>query len=101
MTSIYLIEDEWATELANRTAHSGIHIGWVPDRTGGYRGQMAGVVKPNGFSEAPIWPRSGRSTPDRGSGHDSNDRTGLASAGTDRRRREADRDQGSNVIVSG
>ena len=30
MTSIYLTEDEWATELANRTVHSGIHIGWGP-----------------------------------------------------------------------
>ena len=25
-----------------------MHIGWVPDGTGGYRGQMAVLVKPNG-----------------------------------------------------
>lgn len=25
-----------------------MHIGWVPDRSGGYRGQMAVLVKPNG-----------------------------------------------------
>ena len=48
MTSLYLTEHEWATELANRTVHSVMHIGWVPDGTGGYRGQMAVLVKPNG-----------------------------------------------------
>jgi Protein of unknown function (DUF2867) len=25
-----------------------MHIGWVPDESGGYRGQMAVYVKPNG-----------------------------------------------------
>jgi hypothetical protein len=25
-----------------------MHVGWVPDGTGGYRGQMAVLVKPNG-----------------------------------------------------
>jgi hypothetical protein len=49
MTSLYLTEDEWASELANRTVHSVMHIGWVPDGTGGYRGQMAVLVKPNGW----------------------------------------------------
>jgi Protein of unknown function (DUF2867) len=49
MTSLYLTEDEWASELANRTVHSVMHIGWVPDGTGGYRGQMAVLVKPNGL----------------------------------------------------
>jgi hypothetical protein len=49
MTSLYLTEDEWASELANRTVHSIMHIGWVPDDTGGYRGQMAVLVKPNGL----------------------------------------------------
>jgi Protein of unknown function (DUF2867) len=48
MTSLYLTEDEWATEMANRTVHSVMHIGWVPDGAGGYRGQMAVLVKPNG-----------------------------------------------------
>jgi Protein of unknown function (DUF2867) len=24
-----------------------MHVGWVPDGTGGYRGQMAVLVKPN------------------------------------------------------
>jgi hypothetical protein len=49
MTSLYLTEDEWAAEMANRTVHSVMHIGWVPDGTGGFRGQMAVLVKPNGL----------------------------------------------------
>jgi hypothetical protein len=48
-TSLYLIEDEWAGEIANRTMHGVMHIGWVPDGSGGYRGQMAVLVKPNGW----------------------------------------------------
>jgi hypothetical protein len=48
-TSLYLLEDEWAAEAANRTMHGVIHIGWVPDGNGGYRGQMAILVKPNGL----------------------------------------------------
>jgi Protein of unknown function (DUF2867) len=48
MNSVYLLDDEWAAEIANRTVHSIMHIGWVPDGTGGYRGQMAVLVKPNG-----------------------------------------------------
>ncbi len=47
-TSLYLLEDEWAAEIANRTMHGVMHIGWVPDGAGGYRGQMAVLVKPNG-----------------------------------------------------
>jgi uncharacterized protein DUF2867 len=48
-TSLYLLDDEWAAEIANRTMHGVMHIGWVPDQTGGYRGQMAVYVKPNGL----------------------------------------------------
>jgi hypothetical protein len=47
--SLYLLDDEWAAEIANRTMHGVMHIGWVPDQTGGYRGQMAVLVKPNGL----------------------------------------------------
>ena len=46
---LYLLHDEWAAEIANRTMHGVMHIGWVPDRAGGYRGQMAVLVKPNGL----------------------------------------------------
>ncbi len=48
-TSLYLLEDEWAAEIANRTMHGVMHLGWVPDGAGGYRGQMAVLVKPNGL----------------------------------------------------
>jgi hypothetical protein len=48
-TSVYQLEDEWAAEMANRTVHAVMHIGWVPDESGGYRGQMAVLVKPNGL----------------------------------------------------
>ena len=47
-TSLYLLDDEWAAEIANRTVHGVMHVGWVPDQMGGYRGQMAVYVKPNG-----------------------------------------------------
>jgi len=47
--SLYLLEDEWATEVANRTVHGVMHIGWIADGSGGYRGQMAVLVKPNGL----------------------------------------------------
>jgi Protein of unknown function (DUF2867) len=45
---LYLLENEFAAEVANQTMHGLIHLGWVPDGTGGYRGQMAVLVKPNG-----------------------------------------------------
>lgn len=48
-TSLYLLDDEWAAEIANRTMHGVMHIGWVQDQSGGYRGQMAVLVKPNGL----------------------------------------------------
>jgi hypothetical protein len=47
--SVYLTHDEWASELANRTVHAVMHLGWVPDDAGGYSGQMAVLVKPNGL----------------------------------------------------
>jgi hypothetical protein len=48
-SSLYLLDDEFAAEIANRTVHGVMHLGWVPDGTGSYRGQMAVLVKPNGF----------------------------------------------------
>ncbi len=47
-TSLYRLEDEWAAEMANGTVHGVMHIGWVAEETGGYHGQMAVYVKPNG-----------------------------------------------------
>ncbi len=46
--SVYLTHDEWVAETANRTVHALMHIGWVADGAGAYRGQMAVLVKPNG-----------------------------------------------------
>lgn len=48
-SSLYLTEDEWAAEIANRTVHGIIHIGRVANETGGSRAQMAVYVKPNGI----------------------------------------------------
>jgi hypothetical protein len=48
-TSLYQRDDEWAAEMGNKTVHGVMHIGWVPDGVGGYRGQMAILVKPNGL----------------------------------------------------
>jgi Protein of unknown function (DUF2867) len=47
-TPLYLLDDEWAAEVANETVHGVIHLGWVPDGAGGFRGQLAILVKPNG-----------------------------------------------------
>ena len=47
-TPLYQLDDEWAAELINRTVHGVIHLSWVPSENGGYRGQMAILVKPNG-----------------------------------------------------
>jgi hypothetical protein len=46
---LYRTENEWAVEIANKTVHGVLHLGWVPDGAGGYRGQMAILVKPNGL----------------------------------------------------
>ncbi|MCU1449724.1 MAG: hypothetical protein JWP02_1894, partial [Acidimicrobiales bacterium] len=49
-TPLYLLDDEFAAEIANRTMHGVMHLGWVPDETGGsYHAQMAVLVKPNGL----------------------------------------------------
>jgi uncharacterized protein DUF2867 len=47
-TSLYLLDNEFAAEMANATVHGVMHLGWVAAQDGGYRGQMAVLVKPNG-----------------------------------------------------
>ncbi|MEU2066930.1 DUF2867 domain-containing protein [Streptomyces anulatus] len=47
-TSVFQTHDEWAAECANKTMHGVLHIGWVPDGNGGFHGQLAVLVKPNG-----------------------------------------------------
>jgi hypothetical protein len=48
-TALYETDGEWAAEAANQTMHGVLHLAWVPDGAGGYRGQMAVLVKPNGL----------------------------------------------------
>ncbi|HEX4116770.1 MAG TPA: DUF2867 domain-containing protein [Solirubrobacteraceae bacterium] len=48
-TSLYLTDDEFAAEIANQTMHGVLHLGWVADGNGAYRGQMAVYVRPNGL----------------------------------------------------
>ncbi len=48
-TPLYLLEDEFAAEIANRTVHGVLHLGRVPDGAGGFQVQMAVLVKPNGL----------------------------------------------------
>jgi hypothetical protein len=48
-SSLYLTNDEFAAEIANRTMHGVMHIGRIPDQAGGYRAQMAVLVRPNGL----------------------------------------------------
>jgi hypothetical protein len=73
-TSLYLTDNEFAAEIANQTVHGVLHLGWVPEPSategsgaersnaeeddteesgargsGGYRGQMAVYVRPNGL----------------------------------------------------
>ena len=45
---LYLTDDEFAMEIANQTVHGVMHVGWVPDGAGAFRGQMAVLVRPNG-----------------------------------------------------
>jgi len=48
-SSVYQTYDEWVAEISNKTVHAVLHIGWVPDDSGGgYHAQMAVMVKPNG-----------------------------------------------------
>jgi len=51
-TPLYLTDDEWAAEIANGTMHGVMHLGWVADGAGGHCGQMAVLVKPNGWRGA-------------------------------------------------
>jgi Protein of unknown function (DUF2867) len=45
---IYKTEDEWAAEISNSTVHAVMHLAWVEQGEGIYRGQMGVYVKPRG-----------------------------------------------------
>jgi Protein of unknown function (DUF2867). len=47
-TSLYLLSDEFAAELANSTCHGVLHMGWVQTEPGCYTAQLAILSKPNG-----------------------------------------------------
>jgi hypothetical protein len=47
-TPLYRTDVEWAAELSNRTVHAVMHIAWVEQDEGHYRGQMGVYVKPRG-----------------------------------------------------
>jgi len=47
-SSLYLTDDEWALELANKTVHGVLHVAWVRDGHI-YRGRLTVLVKPNGL----------------------------------------------------
>ncbi|WP_373430192.1 DUF2867 domain-containing protein [Streptomyces sp. V1I1] len=48
-TSVYELGNECARELANKTVHAVMHLGWAPAATGGHELRMAVLVKPNGL----------------------------------------------------
>jgi len=50
---LYRTDAEFAAELSNQTVHAVMHLGWVEQSDGRYRGEMAVYVKPRGrFGEA-------------------------------------------------
>ena len=49
LTPLYLVEDEWAAETANRTMHGVLHVSRTLGRCGNDHCHMAVYVKPNGW----------------------------------------------------
>lgn len=47
-SGVYQLDREAAYELANRTVHDIMHLGWVATDDGGYELRLAGLVKPAG-----------------------------------------------------
>jgi Protein of unknown function (DUF2867) len=47
-TPLYRTDDEWAAELSNDTVHAVMHLAWIDQGDGLYRGQMGIYVKPRG-----------------------------------------------------
>jgi Protein of unknown function (DUF2867) len=48
-TPLYATSREAALQIVNRTVHGIVHLGWVPDGDGAFRGEMTVLVKPNGM----------------------------------------------------
>ncbi|MFF8846297.1 DUF2867 domain-containing protein [Streptomyces sp. NPDC015127] len=48
LTAVYELDRESARELANKTVHTVMHLGWVQGTDGDHELRMAVLVKPNG-----------------------------------------------------
>jgi hypothetical protein len=49
LKAVYELETECARELANKTVHTVMHLGWAQGADGDYELRMAVLVKPNGW----------------------------------------------------
>lgn len=49
LTAVYELDKESARELANKTVHTVMHLGWVQRAHGDYELRLAVLVKPNGM----------------------------------------------------
>ena len=49
LTAVYELDTESARELANKTVHTVMHLGWASGANGDYELQMTVLVKPNGW----------------------------------------------------
>jgi len=47
-SALYRTDREWAAEISNPTVHAVMHLAWVEQGEGLYRGQMGVYVKPRG-----------------------------------------------------
>lgn len=48
LKAVYELDNEAARELANKTVHTVMHLGWLPADNGDHELRMAVLVKPNG-----------------------------------------------------
>jgi hypothetical protein len=49
LTAVYELDNECARELANKTVHTVMHLGWAQRTDGDYELRMTVLVKPNGM----------------------------------------------------
>jgi len=47
--TVYARDREWLCEIANKTVHAGLHLGWYQDGSGLYHAEMAVYVKAKGW----------------------------------------------------
>ena len=48
-SAVYRTDNEWAAEISNSTVHGVLHLAWVDEGGGRYRGQMGVYVKARGL----------------------------------------------------